>query len=79
MSIRWVPPPRNNVKVNTDGACRRNPRQSAYGFCIRDEFGVVQFDTFLSLPMKGRCILNMDKAQVPSLRIQTRSINNETT
>uniref|UniRef100_A0A0V0GSI0 Putative ovule protein n=1 Tax=Solanum chacoense TaxID=4108 RepID=A0A0V0GSI0_SOLCH len=39
--------------------------------------GVVQFYTSISLPTKGRCILNMDKAQVPSLRIRTRSINKQ--
>ncbi|KAH0665111.1 hypothetical protein KY285_026317 [Solanum tuberosum] len=39
MSVRWVPLPRNKIKVNTDGACKGNPGQSAYGFCIRDEFG----------------------------------------
>ncbi|KAH0700980.1 hypothetical protein KY284_015195 [Solanum tuberosum] len=181
MSVRWVPPPRNKIKVNTDGACRGNPGQSAYGFCIRDEcgnllyaqgediglrtnteaeiiailealryckrvglegfwlesdslsivnclrnswkvpwerveqveecrvlmeitkvriqhtlregnnladfianvvigaVGLVQFNTFISLPTKGKCILNMDKAQVPSLRIRTRPIKNRAT
>ncbi|KAH0708987.1 hypothetical protein KY284_010414 [Solanum tuberosum] len=181
MSVRWVPPPRNKIKVNTDGACRGNPGQSAYGFCIRDEYGnllyaqgediglrtnteaeiiailealryckrvglegfwlesdslsivnclrnswkvpwerveqveecrvlmeitkvriqhtlregnnladfianavigavgLVQFNTFISLPTKGKCILNMDKAQVPSLRIRTRPIKNRAT
>ncbi|XP_049378033.1 uncharacterized protein LOC125842758 [Solanum stenotomum] len=39
MNVRWVPPPRNKIKVNTDGVCKVNPGQSAYGFCIRDEFG----------------------------------------
>ncbi|KAH0650070.1 hypothetical protein KY284_029982 [Solanum tuberosum] len=41
------------------------------------EVGVVQFDTSISLPTKGRCILNMDKAQVPSLESELdQSTNN---
>lgn len=41
--------------------------------------GLVQFNTFINLPMKGQWIMKMDKSQVPLLRIRTRPIKNRTT
>nr|XP_016451168.1 PREDICTED: ribonuclease H-like [Nicotiana tabacum] len=37
--VLWEFPPRGWIKVNTDGACRGNPRRSSIGFCIRDKVG----------------------------------------
>ncbi|WMV26802.1 hypothetical protein MTR67_020187 [Solanum verrucosum] len=41
--------------------------------------GVVHFDTFSNLPNKGKCIINLDKVQIPTLRIRTRPIKNQLT
>lgn len=38
-SIAWVPPPRNRIKGNTDGACKGNSGRSFYGFCLRNFTG----------------------------------------
>jgi len=37
--VRWIPPPINWVKCNTDGASRGNPGPSSAAFCIRDYSG----------------------------------------
>lgn len=37
--ITWASPPRNKVKVNTDGACKGKPGQSSYVFCNREVSG----------------------------------------
>ncbi|KAK6780293.1 hypothetical protein RDI58_022477 [Solanum bulbocastanum] len=37
-----------------------------------------QFHNFIQLPSMGRRILNTDKHQIPSVRVKTRKINNNT-
>ncbi|KAK6782089.1 hypothetical protein RDI58_019885 [Solanum bulbocastanum] len=37
--VRWKKPQEGWVTCNTDGAIKRNPRQSSYGYCIRDKRG----------------------------------------
>lgn len=37
--VRWIPPPNNWLKCNTDGASRGNPGPSSAAFCIRDHEG----------------------------------------
>lgn len=39
MKVRWSSLSTNQIKGNTDGACKGNPRQSAYVFCLRDHYG----------------------------------------
>ncbi|KAH0679277.1 hypothetical protein KY284_020362 [Solanum tuberosum] len=37
--VRWLSPPINWLKCNTDGASRGNPRPSSTAFCIRNHLG----------------------------------------
>ncbi|KAH0704298.1 hypothetical protein KY290_017150 [Solanum tuberosum] len=37
--VNWKPPEMGWIKCNTDGASKGNPRQSSYGFCIRNHTG----------------------------------------
>lgn len=37
--VRWIPPPTNWVKCNTNGTSRGNPGPSSTAFCIRDYSG----------------------------------------
>ncbi|WMV58642.1 hypothetical protein MTR67_052027 [Solanum verrucosum] len=37
--------------------------------------GLIQYTTFLKLPIQVRKILNNDKSQLPNMRIKTRRIN----
>lgn len=37
--VRWIPPPTNWVKCNTNGTSRGNPGPSFAAFCIRDYSG----------------------------------------
>ncbi|KAH0665042.1 hypothetical protein KY285_026248 [Solanum tuberosum] len=39
--VRWIPPPINWVKCNTDGASRGNPGPSSAAFCIWDYSGSI--------------------------------------
>lgn len=39
MTIKWTRPKEGFVNCNTDESRKGNPRESAYGFCIRDNSG----------------------------------------
>ncbi|XP_060210732.1 uncharacterized protein LOC132637695 [Lycium barbarum] len=57
-------------KCNSDGDSRGNLEPSSVAFCIRNATGIHQFDSFNSLPMKARQILNTEKAQIPYMGIR---------
>ncbi|KAH0636108.1 hypothetical protein KY290_036536 [Solanum tuberosum] len=38
-AVRWELPEQGWIKCNADGACRGNPGESAYAFCIRNSSG----------------------------------------
>lgn len=41
--VVWKVPEDRWIKYNTDGACRGNPGQSSYAFCIRDSRGDLNY------------------------------------